>query len=189
MTTQHATLPAWSVHLGTTGSTCVRFACDVVRDGDPWPLSRVVADLSAGGASLAERPRALGSGRGIPLVHSQRMVWRGTTLELEAHHLRDGGHDEVSVTLPAWDELTTAVSEEDEVWEMIDVVAAAIMPRFGIIGDGEAIEVSGADTGDWRRMLRRHTGLLTHTYMTPPPSILASLYRTLPRSCMIAFVR
>ena len=73
MTTQPATLPAWSVHLGTTGSTCVRFACDVVRDSDPWPLSRAVADLAAGGASLAERPRALGSGRGIPLVHSQRM--------------------------------------------------------------------------------------------------------------------
>ena len=108
MTTQSATLPAWSVHLGTTGSTCVRFACDVVRDSDPWPLSRAVADLAAGGASLAERPRALGSGRGIPLVHSQRMLWRGTTLELEAHHLRDGGNDEVSVTLAAWDELTTA---------------------------------------------------------------------------------
>ena len=33
------------------------------------------------------------------------------------------------MTLPAWDQLTTVLSEEDEVWEMIDVVAAAIMPR------------------------------------------------------------
>ena len=141
MTAQITTLPAWSVHLGTTGCICVRFACDRLRDGDPWPLSRVVTELAASGSSLSERPRALGSGRGIPLAHTQRMSWCGTTLELEAHHLRDAGHDEVSVTLAPWDELTTTIAGEDEVWNMLDTVAAGIMPRFGTIGDGEAIEL------------------------------------------------
>ena len=183
-------LPDWSVHLGTAGCTCIRFTCDRARDGDPWPLSRVVSELVATGASLAERPRALGSGHGIPLVHSQVMAWGGTVLELEAHHLRDEGSDDVSVTLPPWDELNAAVPREDDFWGMLDIVAAAITPRFGIIGDGEAIGVSRCETrADARALLSRHTGLLTYTYSTQFPAALASAYRELPLSGMLAFIR
>lgn len=182
--------PAWSVHLSTAGCTCIRFTCDRVRDSDPWLLSRAVSELVAGGASLGDRPRALGTGRGIPLIHSQMMSWQGTTFELEAHHLRDKGNDEVSVTLPPWDELAGVVAHEDDVWEMLDTVAAAITPRFGIIGDGEAIGLDRSEThADLRVLLRRHTGIITYAYATHPPDVIASAYRDLPRSRMIAFIR
>ena len=184
------TSPAWSVHLGTAGCTCIRFTCDRAGAGDPWPLSRVVTELVRGGASMAERPRALGSGRGIPLVQSQVLSWQGTTLELEAHHLRDGGSDEMSVTLPAWDELAAVVSREDDVWEMIDLTAAAIAPRFGIIGDGESIGSSLCETAAGiRALMRRHTGVLVHAYSSALANADASPYRELPCSGMVALIR
>jgi hypothetical protein len=184
-------IPTWSVHLGTAGCTCIRFTCERARDGDPWPLSRVVSELVAiTGASLAERPRALGSGHGMPLVHSQAMSWCGTVLELEAHHLRDEEGDDVSVTLPTWDELIAVVPHEDDVWEMLDIVATAITPRFGIIGDGAAIGVSRCETpADLRVLLSRHTGIITHAYSAQLPAALATPYRELPRSGMRAFIR
>ena len=176
----------WTVHLETASCTCIRFTFDRTRDSDPWPLSRVVTELTAAGASLAERPRALGTRRGIPLVHSQVMAWCGTTLELEAHHLRDEGHDEVSVTLPPWDELVHVVAREDDVWEMVDVVAAAIAPRFGVIGDGEAIGSTRCETdADVRNLLRRHIGVVVHAYAARVPSAVANAYRSLSRSGMI----
>ena len=129
---------------------------------------------------MAERPRALGSGRGIPLVQSQVLRWHGTTLELEAHHLRDEGNDEVSVTVPSWDELVAVVPREDDVWEMIDLVAAAIAPRFGIIGDGESIGRSRCETAaDMRSLLRRHIGVLVHAYASEIAFADASPYREL----------
>lgn len=181
--------PAWSVHLGTAGCTCIRFTSDRARDGDPWLLSRVVSELVATGASMAERPRALGSGHGMPLIHSQVMSWCGTTIEFEAHHLRDGD-DEVSVTLPEWDELVDVVPGEDSVWEMLDLVAAAIMPRFGIVGDGEPIGPTRCETAaDLRALLRRHIGVIAPAYSSLLSLTDASAYRELPRSGMIAMIR
>jgi hypothetical protein len=182
--------PPWSAHLGTAGCTCIRFTCERARDGDPWLLSRVVSELVATGAAMAERPRAIGRGHGMPLVHSQAMTWCGTTLELESHHLRDGGDDEVSVLLPSWDELAVVVPEEDALWEMLDLVAAAIIPRFGIIGDGESIGATRCESAaDMRALLRRHIGVLAHTYSLSGPMIEASVYRALPRSGLTAVIR
>ncbi len=183
-------LPAWSVRLGTAGCTCVRFICRRSRDDDPWPLTRVINELRAAGASMAERPRALGSGRGIPLIHSQVMAWCGTTLELEAHHLHDDGGDEISVTLPSWDELMGVVPHEDEVWEMLDIVTAGIMPRFGIIGDGEPAGALRCETSDdLRALLRRHTGVLVAEYSPGLTAAEACRYRELPRSGAIVLLR
>lgn len=180
----------WSVHLGTAGCTCIRFRCERTRDGDPWLLSRVVSELVATGSAMAERPRALGRGRGMPLVHSQTMTWCGTSLELEAHHLRDAGDDEVSVTVPAWDELIDVVPDEDSVWDMLDLVASAISPRFGIVGDGEAIGSTRCETAaDLRALLRRHIGVLTHAYSPRLAPTEASVYRELPRSGLVAMIR
>ncbi len=182
--------PAWSVHLGTAGCTCIRFTCDRARDGDPWLLSRVVSELVATGASMAERPRAIGRGRGMPLVHSQALRWCDTSLELEAHHLRDAGDDEVSITLPAWDELVAVLPNEDSVWDMVDLVATAIAPRFGIVGDGESIGSASCETAaDMRALLRRHVGVITHAYSAALPLAGASVYRELPRSGFIAVIR
>lgn len=181
--------PSWSVHLGTAGCTCIRFTCERAGDGDPWLLSRVVSELVATGSSMAERPRALGRGHGMPLVHSQAMNWCGTRLELEAHHLRDAGDDEVSVTLPAWDELVAVLPDEDSVWELIDLVAAAIAPRFGIVGDGASIGSTKCETAaDMRALLRRHVGVLAHAYSSAMPVADASVYRELPRSGLLAMI-
>lgn len=182
--------PRWSVHLGNAACTCVRFTCERSRDGDPWPLTRVVTELAASGATMAGRPRALGTGRGIPLVHSQAMSWCGATLDLEAYHLRDEGDDEIVVTLPAWDELVKGVAGEDDVWEMLDAVAAATSPRFGIIGDGEPIGTTRCETeADMRELLRRHTGILASTHRMHLPTVFAGAYRSLLRSGMTAFLR
>ena len=170
--------PAWRVHIGTAGVTCVRFAAGALRGTDPWPISRVVADVARAGATRADRPHAVGSGRGVPIIHRQGLQWRDCELHLEAHHL--GGIDEVSMELPPWDELTTRIADEDAVWDLVDTVAAACGARWGALGDGEAL----GEAPD----LRRHVGVLvperesnsfgiTHTYTRLPRSGLAVLIR------------
>lgn len=182
--------PAWTVHIGTAACTCVRYVCEPPRDGDPWPLTRVISDLATLGARPADRPRALGSGRGIPLVHSQQMTWAGCQLELEAHHLRDDGADEISLMLPSWDELAGALEREDDVWEIVDTVAAACSPRFGIVGAGESIGALHCDSDtDVRRLMSRHAGIVIHEFDTPAPSAIVAHYRELPRSGMSVFLR
>lgn len=145
-----ATDPAWRVHLGTAAMTCVRFAVPRPRDGDPWPLSRVVTSVSALVAARRDRPHAVGSGRGVPILHRQDMSWQGCAVHLEAQRLLDSA--EVSVELPAWDELAEQVENEDAVWELVDTIADACAARWGAIGDGEALG-EGPD-------LRRHVGVL-----------------------------
>ena len=170
--------PSWRVHIGTAGVTCVRFAAGTLRDSDPWPLSRAVADAASLGATRGDRPHAVGSGRGIPTIHRQDMRWRGCDLHLEAQ--RVAGLAEVSLELPAWDELTERIEDEDTVWDLVDAVAAACEARWGALGDGEAL----GDTPD----LRRHAGVLvqehdsrmfgiTHTYTVLPKSALHVLLR------------
>lgn len=171
------TLPSWRVHIGTAGVTCVRFAAGLLGDTDPWPLSRAVADVMSVGGTRGDRPHAVGSGRGVPIIHRQEMRWEGCYLHLEAQHV--GGLAEVCMELPAWDELTER-TDEDAVWELVDTVAAACDARWGALGDGEAL----GDSPD----LRRHAGVLvherdshafgiTHTYAVLPKSALHVLLR------------
>ena len=170
--------PSWRVHIGTAGVTCFRFAAGPLRDADPWPLSRAVADVASLGATRADRPHAVGSGRGVPIIHRQEMRWHGCDLHLEAQHI--AGLAEVCAELPAWDELTECIENEDEVWDLIDTVAAACDARWGALGDGEAL----GDAPD----LRRHAGVLvaerdsrafgiTHAYTALPKSGLFVLLR------------
>ena len=170
--------PSWRVHIATAGVTCVRFAAGPLRDTDPWPLSRVVADLASLGATRGDRPHAVGSGRGVPIIHRQEMRWRDCDLHLEAQLV--GGLAQVSMELPAWDELIECIECEDTVWDLVDSVAAACDARWGALGDGEAL----GDAPD----LRRHAGVLvpdrdsrvfgiTHVYAVLPKSALHLLLR------------
>lgn len=170
--------PSWRVHIGTAGVTCVRFASGALRDTDPWPLSRAVAEVASLGVTRDDRPHAVGSGRGVPIIHRQDLLWRGCDLHLEAQ--RVAGFAEVSVELPPWDELTECIEDEDAVWDVVDTVAAACDARWGALGDGEAL----GDAPD----LRRHAGVLvqerdsdafgiTHTYRVLPKSALHLLLR------------
>lgn len=142
--------PAWRVHVGTAAVTSVRFVVPQPRDGDPWPLSRVVMSVSALAAERRDRPHAVGGGRGVPILHRQEMTWQGCALHLEAQRLKESA--EVALELPAWDELCEQVDDEEALWHLIDTVAEACDARWGAIGDGEALG-AGPD-------LRRHAGVL-----------------------------
>lgn len=170
--------PSWRVHIATAGVTCVRFAAGTLRDTDPWPLGRVVTDVASLGALRGDRPHAVGSGRGVPIIHRQDMRWRTCALHLEAQVV--AGLAEVSMELPAWDELIEQIDDEDAVWDLIDTVATACDARWGVLGDGEAL--GGAPD------LRRHAGVLveerdsrafgiTHAYAVLPNSGLHVLLR------------
>ena len=169
---------SWRVHIGTAGVTCVRFAAGALRDTDPWPLSRVVADVVSLGATRGDRPHAVGSGRGVPIIHRQDLRWWDCDLHLEAQVV--AGIAEVCMELPAWDELTECIDDENTVWDLVDTVAAACDARWGALGDGEAL----GDAPD----LRRHAGVLvperdrhafgiTNTYAVLPKSALHLLLR------------
>ncbi|MBV9525448.1 MAG: hypothetical protein JOZ46_06500 [Candidatus Dormibacteraeota bacterium] len=181
--------PAWSVHVPLVGATSVRFAIPRADEDDPWPLSRALTELQRMGAEREGSPRALGAGRGVPLVHSQELRWHGVTLVLEALHVQGGAFDEVILGLPAWDELEQALPSEEELWTLVDTVAAACEARHGALGDGEAFLLdTPEDEAAWQRRLARHTGLL----VTEPPSTFAATacpYRTLPRSGLTVLLR
>ena len=170
--------PAWRVHIATAGVTCVRLAAGALRHTDPWPLSRAVADVASLGATRADRPHAVGSGRGVPIIHWQDMWWRGCDLHLEAQ--RVGGLAEVSLELPAWDELTECIEDEDAVWDLVDTVAAACDARWGGLGDGEAL----GDAPD----LRRHAGVLVQEHDSHVFSITHA-YTVLPKSALHVLLR
>ena len=170
--------PRWRVHIATAGVTCVRLAAGILHASDPWPLTRAVADVVSAGATRTDRPHAVGSGRGVPIIHRQAMQWKGCDCHLEAHLV--DGRAEVSLELPAWDELTERVDDEDDVWDLIDIVAAAISARWGALGDGEPL----GDTPD----LRRHAGILvperdTDTFRVSPA------YTMLQRSGLAVLLR
>jgi hypothetical protein len=177
-----AGLPAWRVHLNTPGETCVRFRLPSVDDRDPWPLSRVVAELSACGARRADRPHAVGGGRGVPLIHRQAMEWRGCPLHLEAQHLSDIGFDEVALTLPSWDELSDRVDDEDALWQLIDVVAVASGASWGVIGDGETAVEDQPD-------VRRHAGVVVPESRATIAPAAGARYATLPQSGLVVLLR
>ena len=170
--------PSWRVHIGTAGVTCIRFAAGTLRESDPWPLSRVVADVASLGATRGDRPHAVGSGRDVPIIHRQEMRWWDCDLHLEAQ--RVAGLAEVSLEMPPWDELTECIENEELVWELVDTIGAACDARWGALGDGEAL----GDAPDLRRhagvLVRQHDSLgfgITHTYTVLPKSALHVLLR------------
>ena len=143
----------------SAGQTVVSLVLRSVEDGGPWPLTRVLTALGAFDVERVGVARALGDRRGIPLFHSQELRWRSLALFLEARHGRDGV-DELSLELPPWDDLVGAVDQE-EVWRLIDTVAAASDAQFGSIGDGEPPEMLLPDDApSLRAQLRRHLALL-----------------------------
>ncbi|MBV8526719.1 MAG: hypothetical protein JOZ75_00230 [Candidatus Dormibacteraeota bacterium] len=170
--------PTWRVHIGTADVTSVRFALPPALDSDPWPLSRVVADVLTMGASRADRPHAVGPGRGVPIIHRQDLRWHGCDLHLEARHIDRLA--EVSIELPPWDELTERVEAEDAVWELVDTVAAACDARWGALGDGEAL----GDAPD----PRRHIGVLVPERDGDAFGITRA-YAVLPRSGFAVVLR
>jgi hypothetical protein len=147
------------VELPSAGQTIASLTLRSVDEAGPWPLTRVLTALTALDVERVGVARALGDRRGIPLVHSQELRWREQSLFIEARHSR-GGFDELSVELPPWDELVAEV-DQDEVWALLDTVAAGADAHFGSIGDGEPPETSlPDDAGMLGAQLRRHLALL-----------------------------
>lgn len=148
------------IEIPSAGQTVVSLTLRHVVAGGPWPLTRVLTAL--GSSFDVERvgvARALGDRRGVPLVHSQELRWGEQAVFLEARHGRDGS-DELTLELPAWDELIERV-DDDLLWDFIDSVAGAADAHFGSIGDGEPAETRlPDDPPTLRSQLARHLALL-----------------------------
>lgn len=181
--------PRWDVSIPTVVETRIVLAAP---PGGPWALSRVLSELAHHGLRPRERFRSLGSGRGVPLVHSQEVSWRGLDAELEAISSRDRSQPvEVSLTLPPHRTIVEAedVSEAD-LWGLMDAMAAAVDARHGALVDGEPLDLrlpEGARA--WDERFRRHLGLLV-------PDAVAELwrparfpYRALERSRLLLVLR
>ncbi len=148
-----------TVVLPSAGQTVVSLVLRRVDEGGPWPLTRVLTALGPFGVERVGVARALGDRRGVPLVHSQELRWRGQPLFLEARRGRDG-IDELILELPPWDDLMSAAGDE-AVWLLVDAVATASDAQFGSIGDGEPPEMLLPDDApSLRTQLRRHLALL-----------------------------
>jgi hypothetical protein len=168
-------LPAWSIHLPTADATCVRLRLRPRDPRDPWPFTLAVTELGRLGAVAVDRFRALGGGRGEPVLASQAMEWRACPLHLETH---TGG--EATLELPSWDELAATELSEVDVWELVDTFAAAVDAERGSIGDGESLGAGVAD----------HIALLVPGGEAAlPHPWLATRYRDLPRSGLSVLLR
>lgn len=177
------TTAGWRVHPATAATTCFRLFC-LQHEGGPWPLARALADLAGLGVRPSERFRSLGAGRGHPLLHSQECSWEGITIHLEA---RAGG--EAALELPAGDELVGSV-DEDSLWRLVDVFAAAVDARHGALTDGEAADPALPESdAAWRRRLRHHLGVLIPAYAGVEWGAEAAPYRLLERSRLLVVLR
>ena len=181
----------WRVHMPTVDATCVRFACARAGDEDPWPLARVLHYMQELGVTRADRPHAVGRGRGVPLIHRQALSWMGCTLLLESHHHATFAADELSMLLPPWDELETSAACEDDLWTLVDTVAAGSGALHGAVGDGEPLELTRPDTAQAvSDSLRRHMALLVSAETLHFADLArACLYRELPVSGLVVLAR
>lgn len=180
----------WRVHLPTVDATVFRLALRPVGDG-PWGFSRAVAELRRLGAEPVGRFRALGRGRGLPLVASQDLLWAGLSLDLEVVGDASGRPVEAALRLPPWDELVASPTlDEAFVWDLVDVVAAALDVEWGAVGDGAAIDPLGRPTEvqTWAAVLERHVGLLVPPRVEIPVSAAAIVER-LWRSDLLVVLR
>lgn len=139
----------------------------------------VLTELFEQGAVRVDRPHAVGAGRGAPLIHRQALRWRGVEIHLCAE--RHGGVDEISLELPPWDELVEQIDDEDDLWTLIDSVAATCDAQHGAIGDGEPLEDDPLDP-------RRHVGLIV-VERDSGAVPLAAPYTVLPRSGLCVLLR
>ena len=153
MTGEMATPPRWRVHLPTADQTCVRLALPRLGERAPWPLARVLAELASLGATPTERTRALGSGRGTPVIASSELRWHGCPLAVESFHDVSGGAGELAISAPSWDELTALLPGEDAYWELIDTTADASVSHY-VLG-AVAIAAVGAIHYWWPQVLTR----------------------------------
>jgi hypothetical protein len=183
---------AWSVHLPTADQTCVRLALPPRGERDPWPFTLAVTALARAGARGDERFRALGAGRGDPLIASQQLTWRGCPLHLETVVLgSSGGAAEVALALPSWDEMTaTAEATEDAFWDLVDAVAAAVSAVHGAIGDGEPLGPAPNGPAALARALALHPALLVDgPVVAEGAGWRAAHYRELPASGLHVLLR
>ncbi len=181
-------VPAWSVHLPTVDATVVRLALRPRGDRDPWPFTQALTEIARLGATGRERFRSLGAGRGQPLLASQELEWRGCELHVET------AGAEATLELPPWDELTQSQATEEDLWDLVDTLAAATGASHGAIGDGEALRLEPPTT---QRALAsavaRHPALLlppgTAAAVAGLPLATVALYRELPRSGLEVLLR
>jgi hypothetical protein len=181
------TPPPWTVHLGTALETRIHLGLRSRRPGAPWPLPRAITELVRLGAVRDDAPRTLGRGRGMPLLSAQALSWHGLPVYVEVRG-EDGAGIEAVLELPSWDEMIVAAPDEDAVWELVDVFAAAVEGGSGVIADGEAPLLAEVLADDSRSALRRHIGVLVAEGSLDPGSA-ASGYRVLPRSGLEVLLR
>lgn len=179
--------PPWSIHLGSALETRFHFGLPRWRASDPWPLPRALTELSRLGALRTEAPRTLGSGRGMPLLSAQSLSWCGLAVYAEMRGDAASGV-EALLELPSWDDLVAGAPDEDSVWDLVDVVAAALAAGSGVIADGAAPLLAEVRGDDWRGALRRHLGVLV-AEASVDPGAAASSYRVLPRSGLEVLLR
>ena len=180
--------PRWSVSLAGVVETAVRLACPPPARRSPWASARALGALSALGASAGGSPRAVGAGRGHPVLSSRLLELDGATVEVEAVVVGEGTPVEVTLRWPAFDELEPLV-DEARWWEVVDAVAAAVDARHGALVDGEAIDLADPEAADLAARLRRHAGLLVPERLAPAAGALACHHRTLERSGMAVLLR
>ena len=178
----------WRVLLPTVTETVFTFAIPRIA-GAPWPAMPLVAALHDIGFAARERPRALGRGRGVPLIHEQYLERDGIPLDVTA--VGAGEIDEVRLALPAGDELCAGPLDEDSLWEIVDAAAAASHAAHGTVGDGEATALPGAlGAAEWRARLLRHLGLLLPRDLAAElPAADVCRYRELPESGLEVLLR
>jgi hypothetical protein len=182
---------AWNVHLPTADQTCVRLSLRPRDPGAPWAFALALTELKALGATGETRFRALGTGQGEPLVASQDLVWRGCPLHVETVVTRDGTR-EAALALPSWDELcVTADAGEEDFWELVDRVAAAVDAGHGAVVDGEPLDPAPPASDDgWQRLVDRHLALLVPAGVAERiEGARAAHYRDLPLSGLAVLIR
>ncbi|HEY6537756.1 MAG TPA: hypothetical protein VI138_01795, partial [Candidatus Dormibacteraeota bacterium] len=108
--------------------------------------------------------------RGAPLILGQPLLWHGVAAVAEAVELEGGSAGEFTLRLPPWSELAPAIAE-DELWSVVDRLAAEFAASCGVISDGRSIGYPElGDPGQAaRRLQRQHLGVLV------PPAWLTHL--------------
>jgi hypothetical protein len=177
----------WRVHLPTAVETRVR-AVSRHDPGAPWPSARALTAALAAGAARSGPPRTVGGGRGLPLITGQPLRWAGVDLELEcvAH---PSGVVESDLVAPPWDELVTAAAGEEEWWDLVDAVLAAVDARHGAVVDGEALDPAEPSPAMLVARLHRHLGVLVGEHLAAAAGTVAVAYRSLPRSGLVLLLR
>jgi hypothetical protein len=177
----------WRVHLPTALETRVR-AVGRADPGAPWPSARALDAMLAAGAARSGPPRAVGAGRGLPLIASQSLRWSGVELEVECLAHPDG-LVESALAAPPWDELAGAAATEAAWWGLVDGFLAAVDARHGAVTDGEALDPSEPSPRMLPARLGRHLGLLVAERLAATAGTRACAYASLPRSGLVLLLR